>query len=207
MGLKEKILGLVDNGVSQTMSMLNEVDKTISKIDWDKQFKFLNEKKDSILKKGDELLNEFSDLMKQVKVSVSDYEVSIPYDASIGEKFDYSIDGNKLNIEVSFEDETSERSNKVRITIPEGLDVKNVTTKRDDSHKTMTVIIPKIIAEPTQKTSDTTTNHSEGDTTPKNDDGKTHASSKLMETIRRNSSRVAMPRGANGRFVRRTPNN
>ena len=57
--LKERLLGLVDVSTRQTKNLLDSMNETINSIDWDAQVKALNEMKDSLLKKGNDLLGEF----------------------------------------------------------------------------------------------------------------------------------------------------
>ena len=94
--LKEKLLGLMDNGVSQAMKLVDTIQETMDGIDWDEQFEFLNEKKEAMLKKGEELLGDFNELMKQVKNNLTDFEVTVPFDEALGEKFSYAVEGNKI---------------------------------------------------------------------------------------------------------------
>ena len=82
--LKERLLGLIDNGTSAALNLVDKMNETINSIDWDEQFESLNTVKDSLLKKGNELLGEFNELMKQVKNNISDFEVTVPFDESLG---------------------------------------------------------------------------------------------------------------------------
>ena len=189
---KEKLLGLMDNGVSQAMKLVDTIQETMDGIDWDEQFESLNEVKDSLIKKGNDLLGEFNELVKQVKNNISDFEVTVPFDETLGEKFEAKVDGNKLVIEVTFKDETSERSNKT------------------------TVVIPKILAEPTPKAEEPkaggfklkkATATKKKVTTAKTEVPEVHeAASKLLKKFRENTEKASgIRRAPNGRFVRREP--
>ena len=202
---KEKLLGLMDNGVTQAMKLVDTIQETMDGIDWDEQFESLNSVKESLLKKGNDLLGEFNELVKQVKNNISDFEVTVPYDEAIGEKFEKSVDGNKLTIEVTFKNETSERSNKTTVIIPSNCDVEKMTLKHNAVNKTMTVIIPKSFEETSDK--------EEEKKTEANEEAHT-VESKLLRRFRENTARasgtasattpkVDMPHGANGRFLKR----
>ena len=79
---KERLLSLIDNGASRAMDLFDTMNETINSIDWDSQFNSLNEMKDSLIKRGNELLGEFNELMKQVKNNITDFEVIVPFDES-----------------------------------------------------------------------------------------------------------------------------
>lgn len=212
---KEKLLGLIDNGASTAMDLFGSMKDTINSIDWDEQFNSLNEMKDSLLKKGNDLLGEFNELLKQVKNNITDFEVIVPFDESLGEKFDCSVEDGKLTVEVTFKDENTERSNKTTVSIPKNCDVEKMTHKYNNVNKTMAIIIPKVITEPTEKKEEEKAGYKLKKTvvTPKKKVAEpteeTHqAESKLLKKFRENtakaSGRVVMPRSANGRFVKRT---
>ena len=203
---KERLLSLIDNGATNAMSLFDTMNKTIDSIDWDAQFESLNTMKDSLLKKGEELMGEFNELMKQVKNNISDFEVIVPFNEAIGENMDGKVDGDKLTVEVTYEDENSSRSNKTTVKIPQNCDVEKMTQKYNKENKTMTISIPKIITEPTKEEE-------------KGEEESHDASSKLLRRFRQThvGSRAtttqetpteapkSQPRGANGRFVKRTP--
>ena len=217
--LKERLLGLIDNGTSAALNLVDKMNETINSIDWDEQFESLNTVKDSLLKKGNELLGEFNELMKQVKNNISDFEVTVPFDESLGEKFESKIEDGKLIVEVTFKDEHTERSNKTAVTIPQNCDVEKKTEKYNAVTKTMTVIIPKVINEPkeevkTEKKKSTRYKVSRVAATKKEAKEETspaqEAASKLLKKFRENSAKAAtkvvqQSRAANGRFVKRTP--
>ena len=216
--LKERLLGLIDNGAIAAKGLFDTMNETMNSIDWDAQFNSLMDMKDSLLEKGSELLGEFNELMKQVKNNITDFEVTVPYDESLGEKFESKIEDSKLTIEVTFKDETSERCNKTTVIIPQNCDVEKMTNKYNSLNKTMTVVIPKVIVEPKKEEEKRGYTLKKSAATPKKkvaapkEEESHQAESKLLKRFRENSrnARVvnaqtteAMPRGANGRFVKR----
>jgi hypothetical protein len=213
--LKEKLLGLMDGGVSQAMKLVDSINETIDSIDWDEQFESLNSVKNSLIEKGNSLLSDFNELVKQVKDNISDFEVSVPFDESIGEKFESKIEDGKLIVEVTFKDEHTERSNKTCVTIPQNCDIEKKSEKYNSLAKTMTVTIPKVISEPkeeakTEKKKSTRYKVSHAATPKKSvkEEETSHAqeaASKLLRKFRENASKVTLNRAPNGRFVKRTP--
>ena len=206
--LKEKLFGLIDNGAANAMTLLDTINKTVDSIDWDAQFSSLNEMKESLLKKGEELIGDFNELMKQVKDTISDFKVIVPFNESIGEKFDCKVEGNMLVVEVTFKDETSERSNKTKVMIPENCDIEKLDKSYDSLKKTMTIIIPKKIIDPTDvKEEKVGFKLKKSATSPKKGAEETHetSTSKLLKKFRENASKSprVTQRGANGRFVKK----
>lgn len=212
--LKERLLGLVDISTRQTKNLLDSMNETINSIDWDAQVKTLTEMKDSLLKKGNELLGEFNELMKEVKNNLTDFEVTVPFDEALGEKFEYAIEDGKLTVEVSYKDETTERSNKTVVSIPQNCDVEKVTTKCNTLNKTMTVVIPKTIVETEEKEKAEEEEKPHGfklrnSTTPKKkvETPEEHqASSKLLKKFHE-STGGSLKRDGKGRFVKRNAAN
>ena len=205
----------MDTGVSQAMKLVDSINETIDGIDWDEQFESLNSVKDSLIEKGNSLLSDFNELVKQVKNNISDFEVSVPFDESIGEKFESKIEDGKLIIEVTFKDEHTERSNRTCVLIPQNCDIEKKSEKYNSLAKTMTVIIPKVITEPKEeakaekkKSTRYKVSHA---ATPKKSAKKEEvnhaqeAASKLLRKFRENASKTTLNRAPNGRFVKRTP--
>ena len=180
----------------------------------------LNEKKKELIKRGNELFGDFAELLKQVKESLTDFSVTVPFDESIGEKISYEVKDGKLEIEVSYADESQTRSNKTSVVIPTNCDLEQVSFTSNSTLKTATVTIPKKVIEPikeeaapTEKPKKKTVRKKAAkkaaeEATPSNDEETmTHISSKLAQKLNQNGSKYAkiLNRGANGRFVRRTP--
>ena len=209
---KERLLGLIDNGTTTAKSLLDTMNETINSIDWDAQFNSLMDMKDSLMERSASLMGEFNELLKQVKNNITDFEVTVPYDESLGEKFECKVEDNKLTIEVTFKDETSERCNKTTVVIPENCDIEKMTQKYNALNKTMTVVIPKVIVETkkeeTKKKGFKLSNMATAKKT-KDEAEETHqASSKLLKKFHENASKASvMPRAANGRFVKRNKAN
>ena len=216
---KSKLLGLIDNGASQAKSLIESFNDVVDSFDMDAQIEYFNEKKNELIKRGNELFGDFAELLKQVKESLTDFSVTVPFDESIGEKISYEVKDGKLEIEVSYADESQTRSNKTSVVIPTNCDLEQVSFSSNSTLKTATVTIPKKVIEPikeetapTEKPKKTVrkkaAKKAAEETTPSNgDETMTHISSKLAQKLNQNGSKYAkiLNRGANGRFVRRTP--
>ena len=216
---KSKLLGLIDNGASQAKSFIESFNDVVDSFDMNAQIEYFNEKKKELIKRGNELFGDFAELLKQVKESLTDFSVTVPFDESIGEKISYEVKDGKLEIEVSYADESQTRSNKTSVVIPTNCDLEQVSFTSNNTLKTATVTIPKKVIEPikeeaapTEKPKKTVrkkaAKKAAEETTPSNgDEIITHISSKLAQRLNQNGSKYAkiLNRGANGRFVRRTP--
>jgi len=217
---KSKLLGLIDNGASQAKSLIESFNDVVDSFDMNAQIEYFNEKKKELIKRGNELFGDFAELLKQVKESLTDFSVTVPFDESIGEKISYEVKDGKLEIEVSYADESQTRSNKTSVVIPTNCDLEQVSFTSNSTLKTATVTIPKKVIEPikeeaapTEKPKKKTVRKKAAkkaaeEATPSNDEETmTHISSKLAQKLNQNGNKYAkiLNRGANGRFVRRTP--
>lgn len=217
---KSKLLGLIDNGASQAKSLIESFNDVVDSFDMNAQIEYFNEKKKELIKRGNELFGDFAELLKQVKESLTDFSVTVPFDESIGEKISYEVKDGKLEIEVSYADESQTRSNKTSVVIPTNCDLEQVSFTSNSTLKTATVTIPKKVIEPikeeaapTEKPKKKTVRKKAAkkaaeEATPSHDEETmTHISSKLAQKLNQNGSKYAkiLNRGANGRFVRRTP--
>ena len=216
---KSKLLGLIDNGASQAKSLIESFNDVVDSFDMNAQIEYFNEKKKELIKRGNELFGDFAELLKQVKESLTDFSVTVPFDESIGEKISYEVKDGKLEIEVSYADESQTRSSKTSVVIPTNCDLEQVSFTSNSTLKTATVTIPKKVIEPikeeaapTEKPKKTVrkkaAKKAAEEATPSNDEETmTHISSKLAQKLNQNGNKYAkiLNRGANGRFVRRTP--
>lgn len=218
---KNKFLSLIDNGANQAKGLVEDFNEVVNSFDWGAQIDYLKERRDALMKKSNELLKDFNELMKQVKDSLTDFTVTVPFDESIGEKLSYGIEDNKLKVEVTYEDETSSRSNKTVVLIPKNCDLEKISYKTNSTLKTATITIPKVVIVDAPKEEATPTEKPKKKTVRKKpipkaeinteaeekaaDEPMTHISSKLVQKIQQNAEKARMlHRGANGRFVRRT---
>lgn len=217
---KSKLLGLIDNGASQAKSLIESFNDVVDSFDMNAQIEYFNEKKKELIKRGNELFGDFAELLKQVKESLTDFSVTVPFDESIGEKISYEVKDGKLEIEVSYADESQTRNSKTSVVIPTNCDLEQVSFTSNSTLKTATVTIPKKVIEPikeeaapTEKPKKKTVRKKAAkkaaeEATPSNDEETmTHISSKLAQKLNQNGSKYAkiLNRGSNGRFVRRTP--
>ena len=145
MGLRDSMLSLIDSSASRAKSLVETINDTFEKIDFDSTMHYLSEQRDSLVERGNSLLKDFGDLLKQVKDSLNDFSVTVPFDEELGEKLNYEVKDGKLIVEVTFEDETSNRSNKTVVAIPANCDTSKVNKTINKVAKTAVISIPKKI--------------------------------------------------------------
>ena len=216
---KNKLLRVIDNGASQAKTLIESFNDVIESFDLDAQIDYFNERKKELIKRGNDLFGDFADLLKQVKESITDFSVTVPFDESVGEKISYEVKDGKLEIEVSFADEYQTRSNKTSVVIPNNCDLEHISFNTNSNLKVATITIPKKVAQPTKEEvtptvkpkktvrKKATKKVAEETTSSENEETMTHISSKLAQKLNQNGNKYAkmMKRDANGRFVRRTP--
>ena len=219
---KNTLLSLIDNGANQAKSLIDDFNDVIDSFDLDSHIAFFNDKKKELIKRGNELFGDFAELLKQVKDSLTDFSVTVPFDESIGEKISYEVSDGKLNVEVSYKDESVTRSNKTSVAIPSNCDLDAISFDTNSVAKTATITIPKMVVEPikeeaapTEKPKKTVRKKAAkkkatekvAEETAPSEDSMTHISSKLANKLKQNGDKYAkiLNRDSSGRFVRRTP--
>ena len=194
MRFRDRMLSLIDSSAQQAKSLVDVINDTFDKIDFDSSMDFLAEKRDSLLERGNSLLKDFGELLKQVKDSFNDFSVTVPFDEELGEVLEYKVEGDKLTVEVKFEDETSSRSNKTVVVIPANCDTSKVNKTINKVTKTAVISIPKKVGEGKE-------NEQAAEAAPQR-------ASRPQRPPRRTAPpkpkavKVAQPRGKGGRFVK-----
>ena len=188
------MLSLIDSSAQQAKSLVDVINDTFDKIDFDSSMDFLAEKRDSLLERGNSLLKDFGELLKQVKDSFNDFSVTVPFDEELGEVLEYKVDGDKLTVEVKFEDETSSRSNKTVVVIPANCDTSKVNKTINKVTKTAVISIPKRVSEGKE-------NEQAAEAAPQRAP-RPQKPPRRTAPPKPKAVKVAQPRGKGGRFVK-----
>ena len=188
------MLSLIDSSAQQARSLVESINDTFEKIDFDSSMDFLAEKRDSLLERGNSLLKDFGELLKQVKDSFNDFSVTVPFDEELGEVLEYKVEGDKLTVEVKFEDETSSRSNKTVVVIPANCDTSKVNKTINKVTKTAVISIPKRVSEGKE-------NEKAAEAAPKKAQ-RPQRPPRRTAPPKPKAVKVAQPRGKGGRFVK-----
>ena len=197
---KDTFLSLIDSGAEQAKGFV----EMVNSFDWDSKVDYLKEYRDNLIEKGNDLVKSFTDLLKQVKDSLTDFSVTVPFDESLGEKLSYKVEDNKLVVEVTYSDETTTRSNNTSVVIPSNCDLEKISHTVNVALKTATITIPKVVIEPVKeeaaptekpkkavrkkavKKAETNTEAEEKAA----DEPMTHISSKLVQKIQQNAEKA-----------------
>ena len=143
---KKAMISLLNDGTKKTVDMMNEFNTFINDIDFDKRLDDLNKVKTNLVERGNQLINDFSDFLKQATDSVSDFKVTLPFDGERGERFKFKIeDGNKLVVFITYESDNETKYLQNTFTIPANCVINETLTLPDPEKKTMTIIIPKAV--------------------------------------------------------------
>ena len=188
------MLSLIDSSAQQAKSLVDVINDTFDKIDFDSSMDFLAEKRDSLLERGNSLLKDFGELLKQVKDSFNDFSVTVPFDEELGEVLEYKVEGDKLTVEVKFEDETSSRSNKTVVVIPANCDTSKVNKTINKVTKTAVISIPKRVSEGKE-------NEQAAEAAPQRAP-RPQRPPRRTAPPKPKAVKVAQPRGKGGRFVK-----
>ena len=148
MDLRSNFLCAIDRAAVRAKNLVNDLSDSIESIDFESQFDYLLERRDALLEKGNSLIKDLGDLFKQVKDCITDFSVTVPFDEASGEKYSYDIIDGNIIIEVTFDDETSSRSNTTTVAIPENCDLNKVSVSKDTKTKSLTITIPKVVEKP-----------------------------------------------------------
>jgi len=194
MGFRDRMLSLIDSSAQQAKSLVESINDTFEKIDFDSSMDFLAEKRDSLLERGNSLLKDFGELLKQVKDSFNDFSVTVPFDEELGEVLEYKVDGDKLTVEVKFENETSSRSNKTVVVIPANCDTSKVNKTINKVTKTAVISIPKRVNEGKE-------NEQAAEAAPQRAP-RPQRPPRRTAPPKPKAVKVAQPRGKGGRFVK-----
>ncbi len=153
---KNHLLGLIDVSASRAKNFVEGFNAVVDSLDMDTCFEFMNEKKAELIRRGNDLFGEFNELLKQVKESLVDFTVTVPYDKASGETIEYRVvDGNKLEITVTFESEDTSHNNCTKVRIPQNCDLENISLTVNESKNTATITIPKMARMNTNTTAET----------------------------------------------------
>lgn len=221
--VKDSLLSLIDNSANQARSLIDGFSTMVNDINWDEQFsaanEFIRSRKEILNAKANELMKEFSDLVKEVKDSLVDFSVTVPYDESCGEKISYEVkkdgDVSNLIVEVTFNDENTTRENRTVVKVPETCDITKVTKTVNKAAKTATITIPKLVVESTTPQKEAVVPKRKAVRkkakkvveAPTEEAVESQVSSKLAEKLKQNVAKAALRRDAFGRFVRRKVEN
>lgn len=200
---KNKFLSLLDDTTNQVKSVVDSVNDMVNSFDWDAQVEYFDNLRKKLVEKSNSLYNDFTDLLKQVKESLTDFSVTVPFDEAIGEKLAYEVKDGKLVIEVTYSDEVSERSNKTSVLVPDNCDLEKISHTVNAVVKTATITIPKVM--PIKKDAEHVEEEGAPIETPQEETE--HISRRLADRLQRNMAKRTLHRDAMGRFVRREPTN
>lgn len=126
---------LIDNGERQALSLLSEAQRAIDNFDFDATV-------DSIVEGSKNAFAGFNDIMKNIKDTISDLKVIVPFNEK-KEKYEYSVEDGTLKVTVRGKNSVRETST----TIPSNCIIDKLTVFVDKKNGNLIITIPKNLAE------------------------------------------------------------
>jgi len=126
---------LIDNGERQALSFLSEAQRAIDNFDFDATV-------DSILEGGKNAFASFNDVMKNIKDTISDFKVIIPFNEK-KEKYEYSVEDGIIKVTVKGKGSLRETS----ATIPSNCIIDKLSVFVDKKKGNLVITIPKNLTE------------------------------------------------------------
>ena len=152
MDFRNSFLNVIDRAANSAKNLVNDLSDSLESFDFDSQLQQLAERRDALIEKGNSLIKDLGELFKQVKESMTDFSVTVPFDGESGETFSYEVKDGMLIVKVEFKDETTERSSSTSALIPDNCDVEKLTHSVDKATKSLTITIPKVVEKPKKET-------------------------------------------------------
>lgn len=125
---------IFDDGERRALSLLDEAQRAFDNFDFDATV-------DSLIEKGSNLYGSFNDLMKNIKDTVSDFKVIVPFNEK-KESFKYDVNGDTLTIVVTGKGTKRE----TKVTIPSNCIVDDIEHTLNQKKRELIVKIPKDIS-------------------------------------------------------------
>ena len=136
MGILGNVLSrLIDSGERQALSFMSEAQRAFDNFDFDATV-------DSIVEGSKNVFADFSDFMKNIKETISDLKVIMPFNEK-KERYDYSIKDGVLKVTVRGKKSVRETST----TIPSNCIIDDLSVFVDTKNGNLIITIPKNVAE------------------------------------------------------------
>lgn len=141
-----KVLALVERQADQAKKLIDAASSAIETFDLEGEIASIMEKKEVVLSKSRELMNEVNEFFKSVKSYMSDFVVSIPFDREKGEEVRMDVTDGMAVITVTFNSEDESYRRTKRETIPDGFDAENAELVIDETKGMASIVIPKLVS-------------------------------------------------------------
>lgn len=141
----DKLISIIDKSAKKAQEVIEEASNSFDEMNWNEKLDDIKACKDRIIRRGNEWLREFDGLMEKVKDTFKDFTVTVPFDKDNGEQisYDFTEDGKYIVINVSFADDSIERTNRTKLRLPEDCDTEHCTMTINKTHKLAVFTIPK----------------------------------------------------------------
>jgi len=135
MGLRDSLLRIIDNGERQALSLIDEAQRAFDNFDFDATV-------DSIIEGGKTAFANLNDVMKNIKDTISDFKVIVPFNEK-KEKYEYSVEDGVIKVTVRGKGSLRETS----ATVPSNCIIDKLSVFVDKKKGNLVITIPKNLAE------------------------------------------------------------
>ena len=135
MGLRDSLLRIIDNGERQALSLIDEAQRAFDNFDFDATV-------DSIIEGGKTAFANLNDVMKNIKDTISDFKVIVPFYEK-KEKYEYSVEDGVIKVTVRGKGSLRETS----ATVPSNCIIDKLSVFVDKKKGNLVITIPKNLAE------------------------------------------------------------
>lgn len=135
MGLRDSLLRIIDNGERQALSLFDEAQRAFDNFDFDATV-------DSIIEGGKTAFANLNDVMKNIKDTISDFKVIVPFNEK-KEKYEYSVEDGVIKVTVRGKGSLRETS----ATVPSNCIIDKLSVFVDKKKGNLVITIPKNLAE------------------------------------------------------------
>ena len=139
---RNTFLGLIDRAAEHSKQIVESLDKAASDFNFGDINKEFETRFGSLLSSGREFLNKIDEAAR------------FEFDEARGEEYKYSVKGNVIKVEVSYNSETETSGRSKMVTVPEGYDMSRVDVEVDEGKKLLKISVPVLDDEDTEHTAE-----------------------------------------------------
>ena len=151
---RNTFLGLIDRAAEHSKQIVESLDKAASDFNFGDINKEFETRFGSLLSSGREFLNKIDEAARFARDTNKPFVVTLEFDEARGEEYKYSVKGNAIKVEVSYNSETETSGRSKMVTVPEGYDMSRVDVEVDEGKKLLKISVPVLDDEDTEHTAE-----------------------------------------------------
>ena len=144
--MKPNFSKIMTNALAAGFNMLNQTQRLFDEFDSEALTKAVTDRKNDLLIRGNEWLNQMNDFFKEVKDTVTAFTVTVPFEQG-KDTINYGVKNGILTIVTEFQTKSSSRKSTNTVTVPDDCDTTRMKHTINKDKGTVTIIIPKKASE------------------------------------------------------------